>query len=347
MPKIRVLIVDDSAVVRNICTQVLSADPGIEVVGAAPDLFVARDMIMALKPDVLTLDVEMPRMDGITFLRRLMRIHPIPTIALSTLTPEGSETAIDALAAGACDVLCKPNASYSLAQLSADLISSVKRIAFAELRAVPRVASRTIGNVPRALLRTTNKILAIGASTGGTVALQHLIAGLPPNAPGTVIVQHMPAVFTTNFAKRLDSITPLKVSEAQGGEVLAPGSVFIAPGDRHLELRRNGAQYVLAVSDGPRVGCHRPSVDVLFRSVAQAAGRNSVGVILTGMGKDGAAGLLEMRNAGAYTIAQDEESCVVFGMPKAAIELHAAIEVLPLMGIADRVIVEINARVGG
>jgi two-component system chemotaxis response regulator CheB len=352
-PMIRVLVVDDSAVVRHLCEQVLSRDPQIEVVGTAPDPFVARDMILERKPDVLTLDIEMPRMDGITFLKRLMKYHPIPTVVLSSLSSHGSALALEALEAGACAVLSKPGSAYSLGELQNDLIDAVKLAAATPVRMVerppmpPAFTGAKPAVAPRALTRTTQQILAIGASTGGTVAIETLLAELPADSPGTVITQHMPPVFTASFASRLDKISRLRVSEARDGDVVAPGSVLIAPGGKHLLLRRSGAQYVCEVKDGPLVNGHRPSVDVLFRSVAAAAGRNALGVILTGMGGDGAKGLLEMRRAGAHTIAQDEASCVVFGMPKVAIELDAACEVQPLQRIARRIVENLDGRSKG
>ncbi|HVO19342.1 MAG TPA: chemotaxis response regulator protein-glutamate methylesterase [Anaeromyxobacter sp.] len=333
--RIRVLVVDDSAVVRNVFQQELARDPEIEVVGAAPDPFAARDMILEREPDVITLDMEMPRMDGITFLHKIMRYRPTPVIVVSSLTPAGGALALEALSAGACDVMCKPGAAYSVGDMTRDLVQRVKDVARAGVRALP-VASQPIAP-PRALARTTNQVVAIGASTGGTVAVERILKGLPPNAPGIVITQHMPELFTRFFASRLKEESHLDAREAQGGESVVPGVVLVAPGNKHMLLRRSGARYVVEVKEGPRVNRHRPSVDVMFRSVAHTAGRNAVGVLLTGMGGDGAQGLLAMHEAGAHTVAQDEASCVVFGMPKVAIDLGAVDKVLPLDRVAGEI----------
>lgn len=336
--RIRVLVVDDSAVVRNVFQQELSADPGIEVVGTAPDPFAARDLILERSPDVITLDVEMPRMDGITFLHRIMRYRPTPVIVVSSLTPAGGALALEALAAGACDVMCKPGAAYSVGEMTADLVERVKEVAAASLRAPAPLAAPERHVAPRALARTTLQVVAIGASTGGTVAIERILAALPPGAPGIVVTQHMPELFTRYFANRLRAQSGLDAREAQGGESVVPGTVLVAPGNRHMLLRRSGARYVVELKDGPRVNRHRPSVDVLFRSVARAAGANAIGVILTGMGGDGAQGLRAMRDAGARTVAQDEASCVVYGMPKVAVELGAVERSLPLDRIAPELL---------
>jgi two-component system chemotaxis response regulator CheB len=333
--RIRVLVVDDSAVVRNVFQQGLARDPEIEVVGAAPDPYVARDLILERKPDVVTLDVEMPRMDGITFLHKIMRYAPTPVIVVSSLTPAGGALALEALSAGACDVMCKPGAAYSVGDMTADLVQKVKDVAAAGIR-TPALAPQAPGPL-KALARTTNQIVAIGASTGGTVAVERILAALPPDAPGIVIAQHMPELFTRHFANRLREQSRLDAREAAGGESVVPGVALVAPGNKHLLLRRSGARYVVEVKEGPRVNRHRPSVDVMFRSVARAAGRNAIGVLLTGMGADGAQGLRAMHEAGARTVAQDEASCVVFGMPKAAIDLGAVDRVLALDAIAGEV----------
>lgn len=337
---IRVLVVDDSAVVRQIFSRELARDPELEVVGTAPDPYVARDLIVQKKPDVLTLDLEMPRMDGITFLRKLMHYYPLPVVVVSSLTPAGGELAMEALAAGAVDVMCKPGASFTVGDMAAQLVEKVKAAARVSLKVraprppgVPAVAPVAAP----ALTRTTHQILAIGASTGGTVALEGILRAFPPNAPGTVITQHMPEMFTRYFADRLDQLAQVEVREAVEGDSVVPGVVLIAPGNKHMLLKRSGARYFVSVRDGPRVNRHRPSVDVMFRSVAQSAGRNAVGVILTGMGGDGAQGLLEMRQVGARTFGQDEASCVVYGMPKVAADLGAVEHVVPL----DRMTVEI------
>jgi two-component system, chemotaxis family, protein-glutamate methylesterase/glutaminase len=339
----RVLVVDDSAVVRQILARELARDPALEVVGTAPDPYVARDLIVQRRPDVVTLDLEMPRMDGLTFLRRLMQHLPLPVIVVSSLTPAGGALAMEALAAGAVDVMCKPGASFTVGDMATQLIDKVKAAAHARPRARPAAAGPAGAGAPAprpptALTRTTHQVLAIGASTGGTVALEQILRAMPPDAPGAVVTQHMPEQFTRFFADRLDQLTRVEVREAAEGDSVAPGVVLIAPGDRHLLLRRSGARYHVAVRDGPRVNRHRPSVDVMFRSVAQVAGRNAVGVILTGMGGDGARGLLEMRQAGARTLAQDEASCVVFGMPKVAIELGAAERVVGLEAMAGEIL---------
>ena len=332
---IRVLIVDDSAVVRQVLSAALSGSTDIEVVGTAPDPYIARDKIVRLKPDVVTLDLEMPRMDGLTFLAKLMKYHPLPVIVVSSLTPAGSETAIRALELGAVDVICKPGSAYSVAEITTLLADRIRAAAKARrLRPAPRTQPPPAPLAQAGPLReTTNKILAIGASTGGTEAIREILVQLPPTTPGTVIVQHMPEHFTSAFAKRLNDMCAMEVREAQGGEILRCGLALIAPGNHHLLIARNGAQYIARVKDGPAVFHQRPSVEVLFNSVAKYAGPNAVGVLLTGMGADGARGLLAMRQAGAKTIAQDEQSCVVYGMPKAAVELGAAESVLPLSRI--------------
>ena len=334
--KVRLLVVDDSAVVRNVLSTELGRDPEIEVVGTAPDPYVARDLLLERQPDVVTLDLEMPRMDGITFLRKIMKYRPTPVIVVSSLTPEGSEVALEALAAGAVDIMCKPGSSYSVGDMTADLAVRVKEAARHGVRHLPRPADDEAPRPAPALTRTTDQILAIGASTGGTVAIERLLLGLPANAPGIVITQHMPELFTTYFANRLKSMSRLDAREAKDGDSVVPGVVLVAPGNKHMLLKRSGARYLVEVKDGPRVNRHRPSVDVMFRSVARSAGRNAVGVILTGMGGDGARGLMEMRTAGAHTIAQNRETCVVFGMPKVAIDAGAVEQVLPL----DRIAVE-------
>jgi two-component system, chemotaxis family, protein-glutamate methylesterase/glutaminase len=338
---IKVLVVDDSAVVRKVFADELSRERGIEVVGTAPDPYVARDKIVRLKPDVLTLDIEMPRMDGLTFLKKLMQYYPLPVIIVSSLTKKGSKLALEALTLGALEVIAKPSASYSVGDMSVQLADKIRAVARV------KVAARSGGGenpnepalprpVSRALTTTTNKIIAIGASTGGTEALKTILTSMPPNAPGILVVQHMPANFTTSFAERLDSLSEMSVKEAEDGDGVINGRVLIAPGNFHMLLKRSGARYFVQVKDGPMVHHQRPSVDVLFKSVADYAGENALGVILTGMGADGAAGLLKMRQAGARTIAQDEQSCVVFGMPKEAIKMGAAEAVIPLHGIAQK-----------
>lgn len=340
MSKIKVLIVDDSAIVRKIFAEELSKYSDIEVVGAAPDPYVARDKIVNLKPDVITLDIEMPRMDGLTFLKKLMKYHPVPTIIVSSLTPKGGKLTLEAMDIGAVDVIGKPGSSYSVGDMSAQLVEKIRA---ASRVTIKRRESSPDANVPdsepiKALSQTTNKIIAIGASTGGTEALKKVLTKLPPNSPGIVIVQHMPANFTTAFAARLNDICRISVKEAEDNDSVIPGTALVAPGNFHMILRRSGARYYVEVKTGPMVYHQRPAVDVLFKSTAQYAGANAIGVILTGMGSDGAEGLLEMKKAGAGTIAQDEKSCVVFGMPKEAIKLGAADKVVSLEMIASEII---------
>jgi len=336
---IRVLVVDDSAVVRKILTDQLQRADDIEVVGTAPDPYVARDKIVQLKPDVVTLDIEMPRMDGLTFLSRLMKHYPLPVIVVSSLTPAGSEAAMRALELGAVDVISKPGAAYSVGDVAVQLIDRIRAAALARIRRPGEgAAERTVAAGVLSRIQTTDKVLAIGASTGGTEAIRAILEVLPATTPATVIVQHMPEHFTAAFAHRLNELSAMEVREAGGGELLRPGLALIAPGNHHLLIARQGAQYVAQVKDGPRVHHQRPAVDVLFNSVAKYAGVNAVGVLLTGMGADGAAGLLAMRQAGARTIAQDQASCVVYGMPKAAVQLGAVETILPLGRIPDGIL---------
>jgi two-component system chemotaxis response regulator CheB len=330
-----VLIVDDSAVVRQLITQALAHDPQIEVVGTAPDPYVARDKIVSLNPDVVTLDIEMPRMDGLTFLRKLMQHRPLPVIVISSLTQRGSEMALEALSCGAVGVLAKPSVPHALGEMSAQLIENIKAAAEATVRPAAQITKPVQAKSPLALAATTDKVIAIGASTGGTRAIEEVLTSLPANSPGIVIVQHMPEGFTKAFAERLNSICAIEVREAQDGDSVLRGRALIAAGNFHMLLRRNGARYFVEVKDGPEVSRHRPSVDVLFRSVARYAGKNAVGVILTGMGADGARGLLEMRQAGAVTIGQDEASCVVYGMPREAARLGAVERCVSLEKVAE------------
>jgi len=345
---IKVLIVDDSAIVRKVLSEELSREKEIEVVGTAPDPYVARDKIVRLRPDVITLDIEMPRMDGLTFLKKLMRHYPIPVIIVSSLTREGGTLAMEALSLGALEVISKPSAAYSVGDMSVQLAEKIRAVAGVNLKdkirqdadkadapAKPITASQ-------ALSKTTNKIIAIGASTGGTEAIKAVLMGMPPNAPGILIVQHMPAKFTTSFAERLDSLCAIHVKEAADGDSVANGTALIAPGNFHMLLRRSGANYYVQVKNGPMVHHQRPSADVLFRSVADYAGANAIGIILTGMGADGAEGMLKMRQAGARTIAQDEQSCVVFGMPKEAIKLGGVEKVVSLAQVTKASLEMIN-----
>jgi two-component system chemotaxis response regulator CheB len=338
MDAIKVLVVDDSAVVRKVFTEELSKEKGIEVIGSAPDPYVARDKIVRLKPDVITLDIEMPRMDGITFLKKLMKYFPIPVIIVSSLTQKGSTLAMEALSIGALEVLSKPSTSYSVGDMSvqlADKIRAVHRVKVVQKQNRVDVAPSRAKLPTQALADTTNKIIAIGASTGGTEALKTVLTSMPANSPGILVVQHMPAKFTTSFAERLDSLCELEVREAQDGDSVANGRALIAPGNYHMLLKRSGARYYVVVKTGPLVHHQRPAADVLFKSVAQSAGSNALGIILTGMGADGAAGMLTMKEAGAKNLAQDEKTCVVFGMPKEAIKIGAVDKVLPLDTIAQ------------
>lgn len=359
--KIRVLVVDDSASVRQTLTAVLEADPAIEVIGAASDPFMAAKKIQEDVPDVITLDVEMPRMDGITFLRKIMSQHPIPVVMCSSLTEAGSETLIQALEAGAVDVILKPRigAADHLAESGMRICEVVKSAAQARVKNV-KASSRAASPLGvqtkltadavlpppsgKAMARTTEMVICVGASTGGTEALREMLEKLPSNAPGIVIVQHMPEKFTGAFARRLNGICDVEIKEAEDGDPVLRGHVLIAPGDKHMLLERQGARYHVSIRNGPLVSRHRPSVDVLFRSAARSAGANAMGVIMTGMGDDGARGMLEMHQAGAYTIAQDEASSIVFGMPKEAIAHGGVDKVVSLDQIAREIMAEDRRR---
>ncbi|MEW6184192.1 MAG: chemotaxis response regulator protein-glutamate methylesterase [Thermodesulfobacteriota bacterium] len=337
--KIKVLVVDDSAIVRKIFNEELSKEADIEVVGTAPDPYIARDKIVTLKPDVLTLDIEMPRMDGLTFLKKLMKYYPLPVIIVSSLTPKGSAMALEAIEDGAVEVLAKPGGAYSVGDMCIQLKEKIRAASRANLnrRTVPEDRPR-INRSGDSLKVTTQKVVAVGASTGGTEALKDILVHMPLNAPGIVIVQHMPANFTTAFADRLNQISQIEVKEAQDGDSVINGRALIAPGNFHLLIRRSGAKYYVQVKDGPLVHHQRPAVDVLFNSVAQYVGNNAVGVVLTGMGADGAKGLLAMKEAGARTLVQDEASCVVYGMPKEAVRIGAAEKSVPLERMAYEII---------
>jgi two-component system, chemotaxis family, protein-glutamate methylesterase/glutaminase len=347
--KIGVLIVDDSAIVRRILTEALSGESDIQVVGTAPDPYVARDKILSLRPDVLTLDIEMPRMDGLTFLKKLMHFHPMPTIIISSLAQPSCAAALQALEFGAVDVLAKPGGPYSVGELRHDLANKVRAAAAARIRhADPPASSCETKPSPPARLAAPalppGTVLAIGASTGGTEAIAKVLQCLPNSCPGIVVAQHIPAQFSRAFAKRLNSLCAMDVKEAEDGDTLRSGLALIAPGDFHMLLRDSGGRHYVSVKTGPRVCYQRPSVDVLFCSVAEVAGPDAVGVLLTGMGNDGAQGLLKMRQAGAHTIAQNEATCVVYGMPREAVQLGAAAEVLPLPAIAEAILATRSRR---
>ncbi len=329
---IKVLIVDDSAVVRSIFTKELSYDSEIEVAGTAPDPYVARDLIVKLKPDVITLDIEMPRMDGLTFLRKLMKHHPIPTIVVSSLTSKGSDLALEALNEGAVEVMCKPGAAYTVGDMALTLTEKIKAAAKVNLKDTvhKNISADSNSKKKLSLSKTTNKVVAIGASTGGTKAIQSILISMPVNAPGIVVVQHMPERFTKSFADRLDTICDIQVKEAEDSDRVIPGRALIAPGNMHMLLKRSGDTYYVEIKNGPLVKRQRPAVEVLFNSVAKYAGNNAIGVILTGMGSDGSTGLLKMKESGAQTLAQDEKSSVVFGMPREAIKLGAANKIVSL-----------------
>lgn len=344
---IKVLIVDDSALIRSLLTDIIDSQADMEVVGTAPDPLVARERIKALNPDVLTLDVEMPRMDGLVFLEKLMRLRPMPVLMVSSLTEKSSFLTLRALELGAVDFVTKPKIDISrgMQEYALEITEKIRTAAKAKIRQPPpnvhlsverKNTADVVLPVTHRTFSSTEKVIAIGASTGGTEALKTFLAAMPHDAPGILITQHMPEAFTRTFAQRLNNLCRLSVKEAEHGERVLPGHAYIAPGNRHILLARSGANYVIELSDGPPVSRHRPSVDVLFRSAANCAGKNAVGIIMTGMGDDGAAGMLEMREAGAYTFAQDEKSCVVFGMPKEAIARGGVDEVLPLCEMPRR-----------
>lgn len=336
---VRVLIVDDSSVVRTRLTKELSVYPGIKIVGSAPDPFVARDMIAKLKPEVMILDLEMPRMDGLTFLRKVVKHHPMPVIVVSSLTPKGATMANACLQAGAIEVLCKPSEAYSIGALSRELANIVMNARFVNMkRLASKQASAPASIQSTSMLQTTNKIIAIGSSTGGTDALVNVLKPLPARMHGIVIVQHMPEHFTKSFSERLNGLCQIEVREAKDGDTIARGLALLAPGGKHMKVVRSGSTYKVAVGSGPPVCRHAPSVEVLFESTARTVGANAMGVMLTGMGNDGAGGMKSMHDAGAFTVAQDEKSCVVFGMPKEAIAAGGVDEVISLGLIARRIV---------
>ncbi|UCH14424.1 MAG: chemotaxis response regulator protein-glutamate methylesterase [Bacteroidales bacterium] len=353
--KIRVLVVDDSAVVRQTLAHILDSDRNIKVIGTATDPYFAVKKMSREKPDVITLDIEMPRMDGLTFLKRIMTQHPIPCVIISSLTTKGTETTLKALEYGAVEIITKP--IMYLNELKEEcrikIIDAVKAASCAKINRIEKqssgstvekikIAPKFSANViipdnalNKSMIKTTEKVVVIGASTGGTEAIKRMLTELPPDCPGIVIVQHMPEQFTRSFAKGLNEQCSITVKEAQNNDTVLRGQALIAPGNYHTLLKRSGARYYIKIKDGPLVNRHRPSVDVLFRATAQYAGKNAVGILLTGMGNDGAQGLLEMRQNGAYTIAQDEKSCIVFGMPHEAIKIGAADKILPLEEISE------------
>ena len=346
--KTKVLIVDDSALIRSVMSEIVNSQPDMEVVATAPDPLVARELIKKHNPDVLTLDVEMPKMDGLDFLEKLMRLRPMPVLMVSSLTERGSEITMRALELGAVDFVTKPKLSIQTGMREyTDMIADKIRGA-ARARIAPRKAQPAAPGAPLSALRSplisSEKLIIIGASTGGTEAIREFLMQMPSDCPGILIAQHMPEGFTSSFAKRLDSLCKISVIESQGNERVLPGHAYIAPGHSHLLLTRSGANYMTRIEQSPPVNRHRPSVDVLFRSAAQAAGKNAVGVILTGMGKDGAAGMLEMRQAGAWNVAQDEATCVVFGMPREAIAIGATHEVGPLQALPRMVMDQLAAQ---
>ena len=344
----RVLVVDDSALVRKILGEEISKFSDFSVVGSAIDPYDAREKIFELRPDILTLDLEMPRMDGLYFLAKLMKHHPLPVVVVSSQAPEGSESAMSALELGAVEIVPKPGSQFTVPDVGQKLIHALRAAAAvpAEKLKISRlIAARDkskSSKIPK-LQITTHKLIAMGASTGGTRAIESVMSRMPVDAPGTAIVQHMPASFTGAFAKRLDKVSPMQVREAKDLDDITPGVALVAPGDKHMVLSKNGARYQVRIKNGPRVHFQRPSVDVLFRSVAINSGENAVGVLLTGMGSDGAKGMLEMHNNGAHTIVQDEDSCIVFGMPKEAINLGGVSEILPLDRITEAILKRFQA----
>ena len=352
MNKIKVVIVDDSALIRSLLKEIINSEKDMEVVGAAPDPLVAREMIRTLNPDVITLDVEMPKMDGLDFLEKLMRLRPTPVLMISTLTDKGSEVTLRALELGAVDFVSKPkmDIQHSMKEYADEITGKIRMAAKARVKGLANSIGVASSKTADAVLPTirnkimsTEKILVFGASTGGTEALKEVLIHLPPDCPGIVITQHMPEGFTKSFAARLDSLCRISVKEAEHGDRILPGHAYLAPGHSHLLLTRSGANYVCELSKADPVNRHRPSVDVLFRSAANNAGKNAIGIILTGMGKDGAVGMKEMHDTGAHTFAQDESSCVVFGMPKEAIAHGGVDEIVPLKEMSKAILNHLNS----
>ncbi len=354
MAKTRVVVVDDSALVRSLLTEIINRQPDMQCIGAASDPIVAREMIRNLNPDVITLDVEMPRMDGIDFLSKLMRLRPMPVVMVSTLTERGAEVTLKALELGAIDFVAKPKIGVAdgLRQLGADITEKIRTAAKAQVKKLVSApapaadAARTVAPVASLGRLSTEKLVFIGASTGGTEATKEVLMALPPDCPAVMITQHMPAGFTTSYAARLDGLCRIRVAEARDGERVLPGHAYLAPGGLHLSVERSGANYIARVQDGEPVNRHKPSVEVLFKSAARVVGPNALGIMLTGMGADGARAMREMRDAGSYNVCQDEASCVVFGMPREAIAAGAAHEVLPLSRIAPALLDRLRSTAG-
>lgn len=349
---IKVLIIDDSALVRSLLSEIVRSVPGFTLVGAAPDAYVARDMVKSFAPDVITLDIEMPRMDGLSFLEKLMAARPTPVVMISTLTEAGAEATLRALELGAVDFIPKPKLGIAeglkeYADLIIEKLAAAAQVKVKPIKPAASVADHTGQKISRALLQSTEKIIAIGASTGGTEAIKSVLMQMPADAPGIVMTQHMPPGFTRTFAERLNKLTKLHVAEAKGGERILPGHAYLAPGGFHLLVTRSGADYVLKLSETEPVHRHRPAVDVMMESVARVGGKNVIGVLLTGMGKDGAKGMLDIRNSGGYTFAQDEQSCVVYGMPKEAVNLGGVNETLDLEEIGPAVLKKLKEMGAG
>lgn len=344
----KVLVVDDSALVRKVLGEEISKFADFSVIGSAIDPYDAREKIFQLRPDILTLDLEMPRMDGLSFLAKLMKHHPLPVVVVSSQAPEWSKSAMAALELGAVEIVPKPGSQFTVPDVGQKLIYALRAAAAVPIEKL-RMNQLIVGKNKKPLkispkvLNTTHKLIAIGASTGGTQAIETVMSRMPVDAPGIVIVQHLPASFTRAFAKRLDKVSPMQVREAKDRDDITPGVALVAPGDKHMVISKNGARYQVHIKNGPRVHFQRPSVDVLFQSVAINSGQNAVGVLLTGMGSDGAKGMLEMHNSGAHTIVQNEESCIVFGMPREAINLGGVTEILPLNRITETILKRILA----
>lgn len=347
MKDIKVLVVDDSALIRSLLGEIIHQTPGMQMVGAAPDAFIAKDMVMDLKPDVITLDIEMPKVDGLTFLDRLMKARPTPVLMISTLTEKGADATIKSLELGAIDFIAKPkiDVARSLNNYQEEIVEKIRIAAQSKPRARPNI-SKTSASIP-ITYQGTETVVAIGASTGGTEAIREVLQQLSPAFPATIVTQHMPPTFTKSFAQRLNSLCAISVKEAENGERILPGNVYIAPGDRHLIIERHGADYRIKLDDGPLVSGHKPSVDVMFASLAKTVGKNAVATVLTGMGKDGATGLVSLREAGAITMAQDEASCVVYGMPKAAVELGGTENVFSLDKMSKALTKAVEKKGGG